>query len=111
MPLGCRDLPPSGHRLHQDYERDALAIMTERSGGVRATSRITAASTIEQALVYRAERGAGSAVFPTWQGVEIIEDRYSGASKGEVRLTLIALANFSIIRTAAYIRRRLKVSS
>ena len=97
--------------VSSDYQNDALAIMLARSGGVRATSLIEASSTIEQAVAYRAERGAGSAIFPTWEGVEIIEDRFSGASKGEVRLTLIALANFRVLRAAAYTRSKIKVSA
>ncbi|MCZ0935098.1 MAG: hypothetical protein OXJ54_07975 [Gemmatimonadetes bacterium] len=91
-------------------QTDALEFMARRGGGVRSTALITPASNIEQAVIFRAERGGGSAVFPMWQGVEIIEDRYTGASKGEVRLQLIALGNFKIVRTAAYGRAKLKVA-
>lgn len=92
------------------YQTDALAFMAERGGGVRSTSLITPSSKIEYALTYRAERGGGSAVMPTWQGVEIIEDKYTGAAKGEVRLQLIALASFRVLRAAAYQRAKLKVA-
>lgn len=60
------------------------------------------ASKKSKILTYRMDRGAGSAVCPVWQGLEIIRDQFSGAMRGEIALTAIALHSFAILRTDAY---------
>ena len=52
---------------------------------------------------------AGTAVAPVWMGATLIRDPYTGASKGEVDLTLSYLWNFGIPRVSNY--RRLKFVS
>lgn len=47
---------------------------------------------------------AGAAVAPVWMGAEMITDRYTGAKKGEVTLTLNYLWNFGIPRTTKFHR-------
>ena len=65
---------------------------------------------IQAAIVYRAARGAGSAVAPVWQGLELIRDPYTHAAKGQVSITAVALWAFSLIRSDAYVRRAFKVA-
>ena len=76
--------------------------MIARSGGFRASANLPAtASHISKAVAF-ATGGAGSAVAPVWNGIQLIRDLYSGASSGEVSLTAIALFGFKVLRTAPY---------
>ena len=49
-----------------------------------------------------ASRSMGRAVCPMWPAVELIRDIYTGASKGEVVLTMCVLWNFKILDEAGY---------
>lgn len=101
--LSASSTDSTGNQVGLDY-------LADRSGGVRSTALISPSSNIEYSLLFRSERGGGSAVMPTWQGVEVIEDKYTGAASGEVRLQLVALANFRVLRAGAYVRTPLKVA-
>ena len=87
-----------------------------RSGGFLTSALIPAppasgtGQDIQAAIVYRAARGAGSAVAPVWQGLELIRDPYTHAAKGQVSITAVMLWAFSLIRSDAYVRRAFKVS-
>ena len=87
-----------------------------RSGGFITSALIPAppasgtGQDIQAAIVYRAARGAGSAVAPVWQGLELIRDPYTHAAKGQVSITAVALWAFSLIRSDAYVRRAFKVA-
>ena len=87
-----------------------------RSGGFLTSALIPAppasgtGANVQAAIVYRAARGAGSAVAPVWQGLELIRDPYTHAAKGQVSITAVMLWAFSIIRSDAYVRRAFKVS-
>ena len=87
-----------------------------RSGGFITSALIPAppasgtGANIQAAIVYRAARGAGSAVAPVWQGLELIHDRFTHAGKGQIALTAVMLWAFSILRTDAYVRRAFKVA-
>ena len=87
-----------------------------RSGGFLTSALIPAppasgtGANVQAAIVYRAARGAGSAVAPVWQGLELIRDPYTHAAKGQVSLTAVMLWAFSIIRSDAYVRRAFKVA-
>ena len=56
------------------------------------------------AFVGRGRGIEGAAVCPVWEAGELIRDPYSGASKGEVALTLSYLWNFGIVRAANFQR-------
>ena len=56
------------------------------------------------AFVGRSRGIEGAAVAAVWEAGELIRDPYSGASKGEVALTLTYLWNFGIPRTANFQR-------
>ncbi len=73
------------------------------SGGLKASANMKAtASNKADGLTFRAERGMGSAVAPMWQGLQMIRDEVTGASSGQVHLTLIMLWGFKVIRESAY---------
>ena len=52
---------------------------------------------------------ANAAVAPVWEGAQLIRDPYTGATKGEVSLSLHYLWGFQIPRTASF--RRLKFTT
>ena len=56
------------------------------------------------AFVGRGRGIEGAAVAPVWEGGQLIRDMYTGASKGEVALTLVYLWNFGIVRAANFNR-------
>ena len=88
--------PQSGGYSAADY-------LAEHSGGIMASAHAPVkASKKSKILTYRMDRGAGSAVCPVWQGLEIIRDQFSGAMRGAIALTAIALHSFAILRTDAY---------
>lgn len=63
------------------------------TGGLRTSRRIPNPTANVQTAIVRRANPAGDrvAVMPTWQGVELIRDPYSGAPKGEVVVTGIVL--------------------
>ena len=69
-----------------------------------------AAANIQQAVVAKTGAPGTYAVAPMWQGVELIRDVYSGAAKGEVAVTAIALWNFGVIRSAGFKRLKFKLA-
>ena len=85
----------------------AEAWLMQRTGGVRTSRRIAApASNIQQAIIRRANpMGDRVAVMPTWQGLQLIRDPYTGARKGEVALTALMLASDVIVlRGGAFVQ-------
>lgn len=88
----------------------AAAYLASVTGGFRATAHFpAAASDIEQAIVARTG-SSRNAVAGIWEGLELIRDPYSGASKGQVRLQAIALWDFKLTRPAAYKRAKFKLA-
>ena len=82
------------------------------AGGLKASANMkNTASNKADALTFRAERGMGSAVAPTWQGLQMIRDQVTGADQGHVHLTLIMLWGFKVIREAAYRQWRAQVAA
>lgn len=61
--------------------------LMSRTGGVRTSRRVAdPTGNVQQAIVRRANpAGDRVAVMPTWQGLELIRDVYSGAPKGRGR--------------------------
>ena len=92
--------PPVANVTHA--QQSAWDWVGERAGERSVSSRIadgTKTSTIVQALTSYPGRNA---VAPMWQGMQIIRDPYTGASKGQVRLTAILFFNMKVLRTAGW---------
>ena len=90
--------------------------MIARSGGFLASALIAKASVavgatlgVQDAILYRAFRGQGSAVAPIWDGLQLIRDPYTDAASGRVSITAVMLWNFAILRKPAYARAKFKV--
>lgn len=76
--------------------------------GARVSAHIpTRNNNIQQAI---ASRSMGRAVCPMWAAVELIRDIYTGASKGEVVLTMCVLYNFKILDESGYSLLEFKLS-
>ena len=53
---------------------------------------------------------AMNAVCPIWEGIKLIRDEVTNAAKGQIQVTAIALHNFTILRTAGFVRTKLKLT-
>ena len=92
---------------HNSSDMTAEAWATTRTGGLRVSPRIAdPASNIQQAIIRRANpAGDRVAVMPVWQGLEIIRDPYTGAKKGEVVVTAVALVgDVVVLRDGAFVQ-------
>ena len=80
------------------------------SGGVFVTDNAGAyASNRQEALVIKgaARRNAVGAM---WNGVQIIRDEFSKAAEGQIKMTVLAMWDFEVIRTGGYSRKRYRTS-
>ena len=78
--------------------------LESKLGSLRVESRIAApASTIQDMLIVRGR--ATGAVMPIWENARIIRDPYTLAHKGQVRLQIISLVNFSEVDDGAGYKR------
>ena len=57
-------------------------------------------------IISRARGLMGAACHAVWDSVEIVRDPYTGASSGQVALTLCMLHNFKVLRDDNYLVRR-----
>ena len=90
-------------------DTSALAQVRGMSGGVRVSAHVPAVTSKKQnALLIR---GGGSAVAPMWPALSMIRDPYSGAAKGEISLTVVALYGFKIVRDAGFARVEFQVEA
>ena len=77
------------------------------SGGLRVSAHVAAVANSKQDVIVR--RGAREdAVVGMWQGVEIIDDPYTGSGKGERELTAVLLAAFKVTRTDGWSRQQVQ---
>ena len=82
-----------------------LRYFRENNVAYRVSPHIPAvAATQQDAIVRRGMRQ--DAVAPMWQGVEILEDPYTGSGKGEIEITAVLLAAFKVTRTAGFTRQQ-----
>ena len=78
--------------------------LESKLGSLRVESRIAApASNIQDMLIVRGR--ATGAVMPIWENARIIRDPYTLAHKGQVRLQIISLVNFSEVDDGAGYKR------
>ena len=87
--------------------------LSTRTGGIRTSRRIAdPASNIQQAIVRRANpMGDRVAVMPTWEGVQLIRDPYTGARKGEVAVTaLMLVGDVIVLRAGAFVQESYRLA-
>lgn len=89
---------------HAEIATTFKSLLTAEGSMFRATSRVAApAADVQKA--YRFVPNELRAYAPIWEGLEFIRDPYTGAAKGETRLTAIMLFGFDITRGAVTERR------
>ena len=87
--------------------------LSTRTGGVRTSRRIADPdSNVQQAIVRRANpMGDRVAVMPTWEGVQLIRDPYTGARKGEVAVTaLMLVGDVIVLRAGAFVQESYRLA-
>ena len=55
-------------------------------------------------------RSMNRAVAPMWPSISLIRDSVSGSSKGEIKITAIALWNFKFLDTSGYASLKYKIA-
>ena len=103
--------PESGAGIPAD--RSLYAHWQDNCGGVRASSRVAAQSAGQGGQVQSAYRFVPNGlrfIVPVWEGVELIRDPYTGAAKGEVALTVIALYGALMVRNNGVQEVKFKLS-
>ena len=86
------------------------AVMARQAGGLRVARRMphSDAGKVEDAIFSRAAFPGTTAVAPVWEAVQLIRDPYTKAQSGEVRITMLMLWNFAVIRADAFYRRQFR---
>ena len=93
----------------------ALDLIERYFGGVRASAKVPdAAANIQQAILRRANPAGGRvAVFPVWEGIEMIRDVYgTNASKGTITLTGVMLVgDVVVLRSGAFVQDSFRLAA
>lgn len=111
--IGPATLKHAAKKFISGTDTSALAYMRMLSGGVRTSARVPAvkqvASKNHQELL--TVRMNGAAVAPMWPTLSLVRDIYSGANKGQVALTAIALYGFKIVRANGWTRQQVRLEA
>ena len=89
-----------------DDSMSASTYLMEKYGGVRASRRIAdPANNIQQAVIVRRNpAGDRVGVSPVWSGLELIRDAITGAGKGEIVVTGLAMVGgVVLLRSGVYV--------
>lgn len=90
----------------------AVDLLMEKSGGLKVSAHVPAMDATSKAQQAVMALGmARHAVAPIWNGVTIIPDEVTGASKGEIVLTAIMLAQFKVLRAAGFKKIGYKIAA
>ena len=106
--VGVKTFQKLASTFQANTSASALIFSHQFSGGVRASAAIAAPADNVQSGI-RTVRGS-DAVVPVWQGIQLIRDPYTSASRGLVRLTAFMLANFKFLRQDAWAEISVKLA-
>lgn len=111
--IGPDTLRHAATKFLASTDTSAYDMLMRLSGGVRVSARVPATKTVaskkHQELL--ATRMNGVAVAPMWPTLSLVRDIYSGARKGEVALTAIALYGFKIVRANGFARLQVRLEA
>ena len=93
----------AGKYRGNNADDSAVDSLRRISGGVRVSAHIAAAAANKQDVIVR-RGGREDAAIGLWQGVEIIDDPYTGSGKGERELTAVMLAAHKVTRADGFAR-------
>ena len=107
--IGTDTLKHAAKKFISGTDTSALEYIRRLSGGYRVSARVPAkASKAQEGMAIRMN---GVAVAPMWPTLSLIRDVYSGAAKGEVALTAIALYGFKVVRTNGWVRFKVQLEA
>lgn len=111
--IGPATLRHAATKFITGTDTSALDKVRMLAGGVRTSARVPAVKKVAQKDTQElmAVRMNGFAVAPMWPTLSLIRDVYSGASKGEVALTAIALYGFKVVRSVGYARLQVRLQA
>ena len=73
------------------------------TGGLRVSAHVPpAGSSLQDVIIRRGVRR--DAVSPVWEGLTLLEDSITLSDKGQLKLSVIALAAFKVVRTGGFAR-------
>ena len=111
--IGPQTLKHAATKFISGTDTSAYDKLMSLSGGVRVSARVPAPAKVsskdQQELL--ATRMNGVAVAPMWPALSLVRDIYSGAAKGEVALTAIALYGFKVVRANGYTRLKIQLQA
>lgn len=111
--IGPPTLRHAATKFLSNTDTSAYDMLMRLSGGVRVSARVPAAKAVasKQHQELLATRMNGFAVAPMWPTLSLVRDIYSGARKGEVALTAIALYGFKIVRANGFARLQVRLEA
>ena len=86
-------------------DRTALNRLDEVTGGVTVSAHVPAVASKKQNAVIRLGMRR-DAISPIWDGITLIPDEITGASKGEITVTAVLLHAVKILRVAGFYKQQ-----
>ncbi len=88
----------------------AAGYLARLFGGLRVSAHVPAKTNanVQGGVVARGNQRA--AVAPVWEGVALIRDEVTQAAKGQLKLTVVMLYSFAIVRSAQFSRVAFKLA-
>lgn len=111
--IGPHTLRHAATKFISGTDTSALDKVRMLAGGLRVSARVPAPKKVsaKDTQEVLATRMNGVAVAPMWPTLSLVRDIYSGARKGEVALTAIALYGFKIVRADGFKRLSLRIQA
>ena len=100
MVVGSATYGDMGSSYQSNGDLSALDNIMARTGGVRVSAHVPAASNAHKQNAVIRRGGRMDAVAPIWEGIELIVDPYTQTKAGEVVVSAVMLYNFKILRAA-----------
>ena len=97
--------------FRSDESEDTGLNAAERMGGGFRVSAHVPVKANKNEIAIRHRGSARAAVAPIWQGLKLITDEITRANRGQIRLTVLALFGFRIIRKDQYAALKMKVET
>ena len=92
-----------------ETEETALEAVMRLAGGFQISGNMPAtANNNDVVLSFRGMAPAAQA--PVWEGIRLIRDEITGAAKGQIRITAIALWSFKVTRKDQYKAEKVKIA-
>ena len=92
-----------------ETDRTALDRLMQLTGGVRVSAHVPAVASTKQQVVVRLGQRM-DAVAAVWEGVTLIPDEITGASKGTISITAVMLHAVKVLRKGGFHKQEIKVS-